>query len=246
MNRTILLGLLAAALATPFAPAALAHRGGECDDACVTEFRDCSQAAKDLKLACRETCEEQNPEEGRDLFWCQRRCTADQRADRATCRLNLTACRVDCKKPDGGDPACRGACGEAAGDCLSSATGSFVDCQFECPKGPEREACVVGCQDTLKDEASGCKSDFETCFSGCGDGSTTTSTVQTTTTTSTTTESSTTSTTLQACETSGAPTCGGSCPEPLQVCQEVEPGACACVQASVNGAFVRFGFGRRN
>jgi hypothetical protein len=242
MNRKVLWSLLVATgLGMPFAAPVRAH--SECARDCKDEQRTCGDAAKEVKATCKLDCDENATEE--DLPWCLRGCNADFRADYATCRVDSGACRVDCKKPNGGDPECRGICGTEFGDCLGSAAGSFIDCQRGCPKDEARPPCIEGCQKAQSDEAAGCKGDHESCFAGCGDGTTST-TLQNTTTTTTSETSTTTTTRPPSCHNSGAPTCGGACSDPLATCLAIKADQCACVVASTTGAFTGSSRGRGN
>lgn len=193
-----------------------------CAAGCGTQDVTCLKTARVMAASCRTDCRTSSAPA--DLGGCIGRCADSARAARATCSSDAASCVGNCgpaapSSASSDASSCLGSCGADLGTCARNVAAGIKTCVTGCRGATDRAGCLADCASAAQSAAATCASDFQSCAGGCG--STTTTTPGPSTTTSTMPEP-------PGC---GDPTdraCGGRCPNPGDVCQNVS-GSCTCM-----------------
>ena len=189
-----------------------------CSAGCGLQKSACLRAGRVTKLTCKLNCRQVSAPT--DLGACQRACTDQFRAAKDVCRTDHVSCLGSCP-PAPPPSSCTGAfldtCGPDLGTCARGVVAQVKTCARSCRTASDRLACLAACAAAVQAGAATCASDFQACLAGCGvpppPGSTTTTSLPP----------------VPSCTSAAAPTCGGTCPTPRQVCVPVTPTLCACL-----------------
>ncbi len=197
----------------------------QCQAGCGQAKAACIKTARVVKLACRTDC--RTNAAPADLGGCIRGCVDTFRGSvTGSCRDDLQGCLGSCTPPTpdadattGSDAAaCLGTCGGALGECARGVTAGIRSCVAGCGTGADRLPCLQDCATTAQSDAENCATTFQGCAGDCGAPTPPPPPSPTTTLPP-----------VPSCQSSDAPTCGGSCPAANQQCMPVDGGRCACV-----------------